>query len=66
METIRVVHCACGQTGQAVWEETPGREQLGPASIPVTVSDGFWIQVSKKQHGSNRIVCGLCGQICAG
>lgn len=54
--------CVCGQTGIAVWEDASTGM---PSSQPylVTLTDGFYERIMKKDRRSIELVCHNCGAV---
>lgn len=42
------IRCKCGQNGNAVWEENSNMSEKGPETILVSLSDGFYNRIRKK------------------
>jgi hypothetical protein len=53
--------CKCGQTGNAVWEENSTITPAGSQPYLVSLSDGFYERIKKKDARSIELVCHKCG-----
>jgi hypothetical protein len=55
--------CKCGQYGVAVWEENKNLSRSGPETSLISLSDGFFERIVKKDRFSIEVVCHACGAV---
>jgi hypothetical protein len=53
--------CKCGQTGSVVWEENSNIGAAGSETALITLSEGFYERIVKKDRRSIELVCHRCG-----
>lgn len=57
------VHCACGQCGTAIWEESVVVSRTGLKREVIEVSSGFYLRINKKDNAVTEIACALCERV---
>jgi len=52
----------CGQEGSVTWTRNTTR-RVGPATAPIKISGGFYLQVGAPPSSNLQIVCVRCGTL---
>jgi hypothetical protein len=54
------IKCRCGQIGSTTWEENAQLSPKAPQAILISVSNGFYERIQKKNWTRSEIVCAVC------
>jgi hypothetical protein len=54
------IKCKCGQVGSLTWEEKTQISPKGPEAMLISVSNGFYERIQKKNWNKTEIVCAVC------